>query len=556
MEQYDEMDLVSFAFSGPTAFDEHKPIYIDAQKPSRALSAAQLRLLVRSLIAGLKAQNVEQGDCVLLQLENSVIYSALFFAIVGSGGVFLGCAAESPAHELTHLLQLAKPRLIITARGALSRVLEVCDGEGISSDRILVVDEQSVDGLIHHAHAPAAADSRAQELVESSARRLEYLLGFGESDWIRCTDDRQSRTTPAAMFLTSGTSGLPKAAIRSHRTVISHHRSVHYDVPYPVVRLMALPMYHSFGDFWTHLFPIRYGQPLYVLPLFEIATFLSAVAQHGITETYMVPAMVHILLRSIRPVAESLSSLRYIGISGAPIDGASMQRFQGVLAPEALAGNLWGMTEVGVVFQNRYGEELQIGSVGRRLSGYELRFVDPHTGDDVGGEPDCPGELWVRGPGVLLGYKGRADAQDDDGWFRTGDVVYARDGHHHIIGRTKDLIKVRGWSVAPAEIEGVILKDSRVKDVAVVGVTLPDGSSEVPRAYVVSGDTSSEQTAQEIASLVQRQLAGYKALDGGVVFVDDIPQTGIGKPHRAKLAQLDRQREKLASLLRVSVSSA
>ncbi|KAJ5360897.1 Orotidine 5'-phosphate decarboxylase [Penicillium concentricum] len=491
-----ETDLVSFAFSGPM-FDPSKPIYIDAQNTLRAFNAIQFRRLVRSLIAGLKARGVERGDCVL------VIHSALFFAIVGAGGVYMGCDVASPSHELTHLLRLAEPRLVITAPGALSRVLEVCNLQEICSSQVLLVDKHSIEKIVQFAHGGAEQTDDPNTQTADQYIRLENLLQYGGLDWLRFEDSEQSKSTPAAMFLTSGTSGLPKAAIRTHHTIISHHLSVHYEVPHPVVRLMALPLYHSFGDFWGNIFPIRYGEPLYVLPHFEISAFLDAIREHRISETYMVPAMVHILNKSSLNVAESLSSLRYIGISGAPIDGHSMQQFQRLLSPDAVAGNLWGMSEVGVVFQNRYGATPQFGSVGTLLPGYELRFVNPETGEDVAGKLDSPGEL---------------------------------------------------YSVAPAEIEGILLKDPGVKDAAVIGVMLPDGSSEVPRAYVVRSDISPETTADQLAGLIQDQLASYKALDGGVIFVDEIPRIGIGKPHRAKLSQLDRQREKIASILALPVA--
>jgi acyl-coenzyme A synthetase/AMP-(fatty) acid ligase len=109
------------------------------------------------------------------------------------------------------------------------------------------------------------------------------------------------------------------------------------------------------------------------------------------------------------------------------------------------------------------------------------------------------------------------------------------------------------YSVAPAEIEGILLKDPGVKDAAVIGVMLPDGSSEAPRAYVVRAGISPESTADQLTDLIQTQLASYKALDGGVVFVDEIPRTGIGKPHRVRLSQLDREREKIASILGLAV---
>jgi acyl-CoA synthetase (AMP-forming)/AMP-acid ligase II len=256
-------------------------------------------------------------------------------------------------------------------------------------------------------------------------------------------DEATAKITPAAMFSTSGTSGLPKAAIRTHHTIISHHQTVHYDVPYPVTRLMALPMSHSFGDFWSNLFPIRYGHPLYVMPRFDLSKFLNVVHRYNITETYLVPAMVHILNQSTLPVRKSLDSLFYIGVSGAPIDADSLQRCQKLLNPQACIGQLWGMTEVGVIFQNRYGDQRYPGSIGKLLENYDIRLVRPDDGTTIHGE-STPGELYVRGPGIMLAYQGRDDGTDDKGWFRTGDIAYSEDEHYYIVGRTKELIKVRG----------------------------------------------------------------------------------------------------------------
>jgi acyl-CoA synthetase (AMP-forming)/AMP-acid ligase II len=339
-----------------------------------------------------------------------------------------------------------------------------------------------------------------------------------------------------------------------------------------VRRLLALPAYHSFGDFWNNLFPLRYGEPLYILPRFDLAEFIAAVEQFHINETYLVPVAVQMIAqagKSNRRIRESLASLRYIGVSGAPVDAASLQRCEEVLHPDACVSQLWGMTEVGVVFQNRYGDRAYPGRLGTLLEGYEVKLVDP-TGDEVVGqrnetgdaEQPATGELYIRGPGVLSGYKGRSDAVvDEEGWFPTGDMVYEKDGHWFIVGRTKELIKVRGYSVAPAEIEALLLeKEARIADVAVLGVKTGDGDGEeAPRAYVVrlkgegsKGAMQGGVTEEQICAIVQQHLASYKALEGGVVFVDSIPRTDIGKPARSKLARLDRQREELAALLRAN----
>ncbi|KAJ5970084.1 adenylate-forming enzyme [Penicillium vulpinum] len=543
------MDIVSFAFSGPATHADQPPIYIDAENPSRSLSEAPFRHLVRSLIAGFKAHGIEHGDTVLVQLDNAVIHSALLLGIIGAGGVYMGCSPSSPRHEFDHFVSLVEPRLILTVASALPVVRDVCTIKGIPLGQICLVDDRCVDHLVSFARNqvdnPQATSPVRDEGVPFG---LGDLVSFGQSDWMRIDDEATAKITPAAMFSTSGTSGLPKAAIRTHYTIISHHQTVHYDVPYPVTRLMVLPMSHSFGDFWSNLFPIRYGHPLYVMPRFDLSKFLNVVHCYNITETYLVPAMVHILNQSTLPVRESLSSLFYIGVSGAPIDAHSLQRCQELLNPQASIGQLWGMTEVGVVFQNRYGNQRYPGSIGKLLDNYDIRLIRSDDGTTI--DMECtPGELYVRGPGIMLAYKGRDNATDDGGWFRTGDIAYCEDEHYHIVGRTKELIKVRGYSVAPAEIEAVLLKDPRVHDTMVIGITLPDGSTEVPRAYVVCARGLARPTADEISALALNNLASYKALDGGVVFVESLPRTAIGKPHRSKLSELDAQRTKIAALL-------
>lgn len=503
-------DLLSFAFRGPVHYDQQRPIFIDAEDPSRSLNAAQFRVLVRTLIAGLKAHHVQRGDCVLVHLGNNVshllnstpymqpqfflrglyflvffflfpiflfrffpsicpsfprrrvflaltrsisfsvqiIYPALFFSIIGAGGVFMGSNARSQPNELEHILELADPKLIITSREALPTVLDVSASRGMLPSQVCLLDETAPDHITQLLLAGPLAYAAAGVAYlpgggDGCCLNFAHLLGYGENDWISFDNEAIAKSTPAAMFSTSGTGGLPKAALLSHHAIVSHHLSINYDVPYEVTRLMSLPMFHLFGALWTHIFPIRCGQPLFVLSRFDLTQFVVAVYQYQITETYMVPAMIHTFNRTPLPVADYLASLRYVGVAGAPIDGGSMQHFQDMLHVEAQASQLWGMTEVGVVFQNRYGEPGSAAGIGRLVPGYEVALMG-RDGHPVWDE-NTPGELYVRGAGVLIGYKGRNDATDAQGWFRTGDVAYVNNGNYFIVGRTKELIKVRGY---------------------------------------------------------------------------------------------------------------
>ncbi|OJI83324.1 hypothetical protein ASPTUDRAFT_150143 [Aspergillus tubingensis CBS 134.48] len=531
-------DVLSFAFDHSVDYDESQPLYIDARNPSRSLNANQLRQLVRALIAGLR-RYIKQGECVLVHLGNSYVHPALFFGIIGAGGVYMGTNPESPPHELANVLELGRPRLIITTNQTLHAVLSVAISKGLGPEQICLFEEFFITSFLE--------SNLSYRRQNAGTITLYDLLACGDEDWIQFDDESLAKTTPAAMYCTSGTSGLPKAAVISHQAVVSQHLNKHYGVPYAIRRLVVAPVYHRFGALW-HAFPIRQGEPAYFLQKFELNHFLDAVHRNRITDVFIVPAIVHLSLQSSRPVAELLSSLRMVGVSGAPIDTGSLQKFQELLHKQATAAQSWGMTETGPVFVCRYGERVDKGSIGKLVGINEARLIDDEgmiiTSDN------CPGELYVRGTGLFLNYKGRDDGVDADGWFRTGDVAYRQNEYYYLFGRVKEIIKVQGNQVAPAEIEAILSKHPGISDAAVLGVQSSDKSTELPRAFVVKSSAfKANLTADEVYQFAKSQLAGYKALDGGVVFVSDIPRTASGKILRDKLAQMNARREKIAQVL-------
>lgn len=347
--------------------------------------------------------------------------------------------------DFEHTIDLGEPRLIITCRNALPTVLNVSSRKGIQRDRVFLFDESQIDSTIDFLHNPAETALSPLSPNEDHQAKFGQLLGHGQNDWVTL-DEPTSKRTPAAMFSTSGTGGLPKAAVLSHHALISWHSAVHHESPYCASRLIAIPMFHNFSAIWTHFFPTRYGHPLFILPEFKLSSFLKAVSKHQVTETYLVPVMIHMLNQSTAIAKNCLSSLRYVGVAGAPIDKQSMQRFQDMLDDGACAGQMWGMTEVGIAFQNRYCsplEQYDKGSIGRLLPGYECRLVSHDSGSIIV-DDDRPGELEIRGSGLLMSYKGLNDAKSNGGWFATGDMAMMKNGHYFIVGRTKELIKVRG----------------------------------------------------------------------------------------------------------------
>ncbi|OJJ71092.1 hypothetical protein ASPBRDRAFT_179133 [Aspergillus brasiliensis CBS 101740] len=552
MESPHSHDVVTFALDAQVEYDPCKPLFIDPQEPSRSLNATQFRFLVHTLIAGLKAHGLNRGDCVLLHSGNNVLYTAIFLAIIGAGGVYMGSNPHSQLQELNHTVSLTHPKWIITEPEGLSTVLAIADKHKLADDHVILLDNTTLTETIRFVHDPSVPPPSPQTTDKST---LLALLSHGTSPPLPIPDAATAASTPAALYSTSGTTGLPKAAVLSHGSLMAQHASIAHCPPYPVTRLISLPIFHLFSSLWTHLFPIRYGEPLYLQREFQLPLFLSTVHRYQITETYLVPAMVHMLNQAPATLEATsrLSSLRYIGVAGAPIDRASMATFQDMLHPDACAGQVWGMTECGVVFQQRYptnGRQGQgdLGSIGPVTAGCEARLV---SGADVVKDDEVPGQLYVRGACLFTGYLGRNESVvDAEGWFDTGDVAYVKNGEYFIVGRTKELIKVRGYQVCPAEIEAVLLQHPLIADVAVIGTCLSDGSSEAPRAYVVRAAAPGARLgSDEVYDFARQRLAAYKALDGGVFFVERIPRTVSGKIQRGKLASMNERRDALAGLL-------
>ncbi|PYI07073.1 adenylate-forming enzyme AfeA [Aspergillus sclerotiicarbonarius CBS 121057] len=525
-------DVLSFAFNGAVNYDEDRPLYIDAKDSSRSLSARQLRRLVRALIAGLK-HHIQKGDCVLVHLGNSYVHPALFFGIIGAGGIYLGASPDSPPHELVNVFELGGPKLIITSSETFQAVLDVSTSKGLCPEQVCLFEESAIASFL--GSSPSIPARSVGHIT------MAHFLNHGEEDWIKLDEVSLAKTTPAAMYCTSGTSGLPKAAVITHHAIISEHLNIHYEVPYNVNRLVVVPMYHRFGALW-HTFPVRHGEPAYIMHKFEVGQFLKVVQRYQITDVYMVPALVHILNQTSQPVEELLSSLRMVGVSGAPIDAASLQKFQTLLHSEATAAQCWGMTETGPVFVGKYGERSDKATIGKIIGENEARLLDDQG--MIIDSDGCPGELSVRGTGLFACYKGRDDGIDEDGWFRTGDVAYRQDGYYYLLGRTKEIIKV-----APAEIEAVLLTHPEIDDAAILGVQSSDKGAEVPRAFVVKSASATNLTADDVYQFARTRLVGYKALDGGVVFVTEIPRTVSGKILRTKLAQMNARRDKFAQIL-------
>lgn len=342
-----------------------------------------------------------------------------------------------------------------------------------------------------------------------------------------------------------GTTGLPKAAILTHYNFIAQHvmTNDYRPKPYTERRLMSLPVFHVAAAPSIHFSPLRNGVRTYLMRRFELKPFLANVARHAITDMPVVPPLVIAIIMNAELTKRpeySLKSVRFASSGAAPLEKGPQARLRALLGkdkddPDVVFTQVWGMTETTCIASNfPYPASDTTGSVGKFLPGLDVKLVDD-AGADIT-EYDIRGELCVRGPTVIPGYfenpKATAESWDEEGYFHTGDVAFCAKGSGlwYIVDRKKELIKVRGFQVAPPELEAVLLGHEQITDAAVIGVKVKDAGgedTELPRAYVVR---RSEALGEgHVKTYMAERLAGYKKLEGGVVFVETIPRNPSGK---------------------------
>ncbi|KAF2455093.1 putative AMP-binding enzyme [Lineolata rhizophorae] len=505
-------DLLSWMFDDQ-AYGENKPVYIDAADPNRTICSRQAKSIIRKLAAGFKKAGLKKA---------SIYYSMVFLGIVAAGGVFAGTNPSYTAYELEHAVRTAKIKMLVVEPELVSNALAAAKATGIPQSRIFIFN------------------SRGQPVADG-LQSWEALQQHGEVDW-ECWDDKvKSENTSVARLFSSGTTGLPKALDMSHYNFVAQHTLVMEYRPrdYVILRLLSNPMFHVSIVPRAHTSPLRGGYVTYVMRRFELEPYLRNIEVYQITEANMVPPMVIQIINSPLSTKYSFQSVRFAWVGAAPLDKEPQARLKAFLRDDTPFNQVWGMSETScIATMLYYPEQDPTGSVGQFMPNLDAKLVDDdgHDITDYG----VTGELCVRGPTVVKGYFDNEEANrrdwDEDGFFHTGDVAYRDPANKlwYIVDRKKDLIKVRGFQVSPAEIEGVLLRHRSIVDAAVIGVKFGRDGSEYPRAYVVLAK-GARMTEKEVARFCNGRLARYKGLEGGVRFVEFIPKNASGKILKKKI---------------------
>jgi acyl-CoA synthetase (AMP-forming)/AMP-acid ligase II len=484
-----------------------EPAFVDADT-GREVTFADLRGRVDALAAGLAARGFEKGDVFAVYAPNVPEYPVAFHGVTTVGGVVTTANPLYTAEELTRQLDDSGARFLLTVPPFAGKAAEAAGATAV--EEVFVLGESDV------------------------GTPLRALLDPG-------TDPPDVDVAPddlAALPYSSGTTGLPKGAELTHRNLIANVCQVSGVQPPDFgaddVSIGVLPFYHIYGMTVVMNWHVREGATVVTVPQFELEPFLETLEEHAVTTAYLVPPIVLALAR--KPVVDEydLSSLSTITSGAAPLPAEVATECADRL--DCLVKQGYGLTESSPVthLAPRDPDRIRRGTVGPPVPDTECRVVDVETGEELG--PGQEGEVLIRGPQVMRGYHDRPEATADaleDGWLRTGDVGSVdEEGYLSVIDRVKELIKYKGYQVAPAELEGILLEEPAVADAGVV--PKPDEEAgEIPKAFVApEGDVDPDA----IRSSVAERVAPHKRIRELEV-VDEIPKSPSGKILRRVLVE-------------------
>ena len=457
----------------------------------RTMTAGDFMEQVKRMAGGLTAAGFGAGHTVAIMAPNIPEYCVVFHAVAWGGGTITTLNPTYTANEVAHQLADAGAELLITIPDFMETATE-----GAGDIPVIAIG-----------------------MPESAA-----LFGNPIAEQVPVDLDSFTVVLPYS----SGTTGLPKGVMLSHRNLVINldQTIVAADFQPGEITAAFLPFFHIYGMTVLMNIHLAGGGALVTMPRFDLPMFLQISQDNKAQRMWVVPPVALALAK--HPLVDNydLSSLEMVFIAAAPSGPELTDAIAGRLNCTALQG--FGMTELSPVSHVVPRKAPKSGAAGVATPNTFCRIVDIESGADLPAGEE--GEIWVKGPQIMQGYLNNAKATTEtitsDGWLRTGDIgKIDTDGYLFITDRLKELIKYKGFQVAPAELEATLVAMEGITDAAVIG--RPDEEAgELPIAFVVTGDPAPDEEA--IKAHIDAQLAHYKQVHE-VHFVDEIPKSASGK---------------------------
>ncbi|OOQ81945.1 putative AMP-binding enzyme [Penicillium brasilianum] len=480
---------------------------------------------------------LSKGDVVALFSPNTVWYPIAMFATNRVGGMISGASPAYNVEEMTFALRTAQAKVLMTAVSSLPVAIPAAKNAGISQDRIILLEGRKEDF------------TSIQDLVVFGA-------GFGPNGQVqpfKIPAGQTNKDICGFLSFSSGTTGLPKAVMISHHNVIAQSMQVEQITSKGNKKVLAvLPLFHITGLVHQMHLPVFRNSEVYMLPAFTMKAMLDTVVQYQITELLLVPPILIRLLRDPIVKDYNLSHVRKFSSGAAPLSSEIIQELKRQF-PNTGFKQGYGMTEscsciTAHPLEKSTYEYAHCG--GTIVANTEVKIINPEMGIALGYNE--PGEILARGPQIVMGYlnneKATEETFDADGWLHTGDVGFIdEEGFITITDRIKEMIKVKGIAVAPAELEDLLLGHPMVEDVA-VGPIPDDYTGQRPKAYVVlkpgirhGKDRSAIlKSLNELIDYVRGKKVRHKWITE-IEMLKEIPKSASGKILRRMLRKLEQE---------------
>ncbi len=474
----------------------------------RTMTADALTSDIKRLAAGLAGAGFGPGQVLALMAPNMPEFAVVLHAALWAGGAVTTINPAYTPSEVQHQLNDAGATRLFIIAALAADVDAMIAGTGVHT--VVVIDGPGDTGTMAGLMGAGSLDAQVPVDLDHDVALMPY---------------------------SSGTTGLPKGVMLSHRSLgtnLDQLQSTGATTPGEVT-VCFLPFFHIYGLQVGLNGMLACGGACVTLPRFDLEAFLRLNQQVRARTLWLVPPVALALAKHPLVDQFDLSSVEVAVSAAAPFGADLAEQLAARLNCKTIQA--YGMTETSPLVTTVRRDAPRKGSVGTLVSLTSARIVDPDSGDDLG--VDADGELWIKGPQVMSGYLNNpaatAESIAKDGWLRTGDIAhFDEDGHLYITDRLKELIKYKGFQVAPAELEAVLLTHPDIADAAIAARPDPQ-AGEIPVAFVVPA-AGKTLTDADVTGYLDGRLAHYKQVHR-VIFTQAIPRSASGKILRRHLKE-------------------
>ncbi len=503
----------------------------------------QFKEQVDIFATALKNLGVKKGDRVALYTPNSIQWEIAFYGLEKAGATLVPMNPLFKETEVKYEANDSGAETIVVFQPLYPIVAAVKDKTSLKT--IIIVESEENKGDLK---LPEGTIGWSTLMKNTTSDPPEYVFNPKED--------------LAALVYTSGTTGLPKGTMLTHYNMVSNviQASPMLELSEFDIAMTVLPLYHIYGLNVCMNQAIWLGASQVVTPRFDVKEFCELVEKYRVTYSLCVPPIFLAVVRHLEePEVKGYDweDLKIVNNGGAPIPLELLDRFYELAKKNCNAKNVtiqhgWGLTEASPVVASNPMSHPKMESQGTLIADTFHKIIDLETGEELPKRGDV-GELVIKGPQVMKGYWNRPEATKNafwtdpktgEKWLRTGDMAYIdEEEFEHLLDRIKEMIKYKGWSIAPAELEDMLFNNPHVSDAAVIGKPSKElDIGEIPKAFIIlKPESKGKVSEQEIIDWVAERISAYKKIRE-VEFVDEISKSGSGKILRRELVELEKKR--------------